>query len=89
MLAYVITISLIALSAYIFGIYGGFIAFFLIIFFGIYESRKITKAKKQEMQEWTPKQLHAYAGVKTHPQDLRDYAYALAKQKEFENAFKK
>jgi len=42
---------------------------------------------KKEMENWSPKKLHAFAGMKDkHDKEIRDYAYNLAKEKEFEEA---
>ena len=42
------------------------------------------RKKRDEMKNWSEQKLHAYAGVKSHPKDLKCYAYDLAKQKKFE-----
>ena len=39
---------------------------------------------KKKMQNWSEQKLHAYAGVKSHPKELKCYAYELAKKKKFE-----
>jgi len=40
--------------------------------------------ERKEMQHWSIQKLHAYAGVRSHPKELKRYAYELAKQKKFE-----
>jgi len=55
----------------------------------LWKSNKDFNDKKQEMQSWTKHQLHSYAGVPSHPKELKDFAYNLAKQKRFEDSFKR
>jgi hypothetical protein len=38
---------------------------------------------KEDMETWSCQRLHAYAGVDTHPKDLRAHAYRLAKAKRY------
>ena len=42
-------------------------------------------AERKKMQSWSIEKLHAYAGVKSHPKALKEYAYHLAKKKKFDS----
>jgi hypothetical protein len=66
----------------------GFIYFLCDFIYFLCESRNDINDKKREMQSWTQHQLHSYAGVRSHPEELKEFAYHLAKQKRFEDSFK-
>jgi hypothetical protein len=43
-----------------------------------------TAAKQKEMEGWSIKRLHAYAGHPDHPKKMKEFAYKLAKKKTYE-----
>jgi len=43
---------------------------------------------RKEMQRWSEQRLHAYAGVKSHPKEMKTFAYDLAKKKKYERLSK-
>ena len=43
------------------------------------------ESDKKKMRHWSIEKLHAYAGVKSHPKALKEYAYHLAKKKKFDS----